>query len=177
MMSARRAKKKKLSVLFVCTGNTCRSPLAETAFRKLLQRNELDRLVEVSSAGLMARDGARASSMAVQVASDRGLDLSPHRSRQLTKKIFKSADMLIGMQRTHLLPLEQLKQAAGKELLQLGPFHSDRKLSTNEEGIRDPFGGGRKEYEHVFDTILSCLDGLLEYLRNRVALERESTRD
>ena len=75
-----------MKILFVCSGNTCRSPLAEVITRRLLaDANRTD--VEVSSAGTNAWDGSPASDGALLVGMERGLDLSEHRSRQLTPDI------------------------------------------------------------------------------------------
>src|SRR3954469_25122937 len=83
-------------LLFVCTGNTCRSPLAEGIARAEIARRGW-RNVEVASAGLSARNGEAATREAVVVARREGIDLSGHASRRLTPEIARWADLILGM--------------------------------------------------------------------------------
>jgi protein-tyrosine-phosphatase len=161
-MSAKR-KRKNIRILFVCTGNTCRSPLAEALLRERIGSEELGHRMVVSSAGLMAIEGSPASNLAVEVATENGLDLTSHRSRQLTEKILSNSDLVIGMQPSHLFPLQPLQQAGKLELHILGEYCTIS--SEARPDIPDPFGGNRAEYERAFTTIARCVDGLVEHLR------------
>ena len=87
-------------VLFVCTGNICRSPLAEALLRRDLSRRGVED-VEVTSAGTGAWDGSPASEGAYLVALEHGLDLSGHQARPLTKKIVRQSDLILTMSRHH----------------------------------------------------------------------------
>ncbi len=90
-----------MHVLFVCSGNTCRSPLAEAAFRRLLAAaGRTD--IAVGSAGTGAYDGAPASEGAYLVALEAGLDLSGHRARLLTREMVAQADLILTMAKGHL---------------------------------------------------------------------------
>lgn len=131
-------------ILFVCTGNTCRSPLAEVLCKKLLAERlacapeELPaRGFIVQSAGLAAMLGADAAPEAVDVARDLGADLASHRSQPLTADLLVQADYLIAMTRSHVRSLSA--HVAG-----LGP--QPRLLSGNGEDVADPIGCDRAVY-------------------------------
>jgi tRNA threonylcarbamoyl adenosine modification protein (Sua5/YciO/YrdC/YwlC family) len=143
--------------VFVCTGNTCRSPLAEALFKKKLA----DRLgcpVEelprrgflVISAGLAAMMGGAAADEAVEVARDYGADLSGHVSRPLTPELAAQADFLVAMTRGHLLAL------AGNFAGGARP----RLLSPAGEDVGDPIGCERPVYRECAGQIWDCLDHL-----------------
>ena len=144
-----------MNILFVCSGNTCRSPLAEVITRRLLaDANRTD--VEVSSAGTNAWDGSPASDGALLVGMERGLDLSEHRSRQLTPDIVAESDLILAMAPTHLARVKEIDPKANVHLL--------AGYSSREEGhpIQDPFGGDLAAYRDAFDEIDQALSGLLE---------------
>ncbi len=101
--------------MFVCTGNTCRSPMAERLTAKMLERFDLGDDVQVMSAGLAALPGEPASSGACEAMRRDGIDLSNHRAKQLTKKMVEEADLILTMtasQKRHLLEIYPM--SAGK---------------------------------------------------------------
>ena len=85
-----------MKLLLVCTGNICRSPMAEAIARRLLASRGRDD-VTVASAGTAAQDGAPASEGAYLIALEHGLDLSAHRARQITTDLVADADLVLGM--------------------------------------------------------------------------------
>jgi protein-tyrosine-phosphatase len=144
-----------VKILFVCSGNTCRSPLAEVITRRLLaDANRTD--VEVSSAGTNAWDGSPASDGALLIGMERGLDLSEHRSRQLTPQIIAESDLILAMAPAHVARVKELDPKANVYLLS--------GYSSGSEGhpIQDPFGGDLAAYRDAFDEIEHELAGLLE---------------
>jgi protein-tyrosine phosphatase len=133
-----------LVVLFVCTGNTCRSPMAEGLCRQALARRlgchpgELeDRGVIVMSAGIAAMMGGRPAAEAVEVLAERGLRLDDHHSQPVTESLVRHADHVVAMTRGHRdAILAQWPQAADRTRL----------LSATGEDVPDPIGGTLEQY-------------------------------
>ena len=121
-------------ILLVCTGNTCRSPMAEVLAKQLFaDRPE----VEVASAGVYASDGGAASAEAVAVMAKQGMDLSKHRSRLLTAEMVAAADGINTMPATQRRAVVQAFPEAERKTQRL----------LSEEDIADPIGGPESAYE------------------------------
>jgi protein-tyrosine-phosphatase/tRNA A37 threonylcarbamoyladenosine synthetase subunit TsaC/SUA5/YrdC len=145
-------------IVFICTGNTCRSPLAEALCKKQLSARlgctieELPaRGYYVVSAGLAALPGCAAAFEAEQVARGYGVDLSTHRSQPLTGDLAANADYLVGMTENHV---HALAEYFGEEIV------APRLLDPSGD-IADPIGGEQAVYDECAATIWQCLESFL----------------
>src|SRR5438034_5536856 len=131
-----------MNLLFVCSGNTCRSPMAEALARKIAERRGIQDL-NVSSAGTNAWDNVPATDEALLVGLERDLDLTSHRARKLTPAIVSEADLIFVMTPGHL---EQVKQLGGR-----GKVHviDEYTSGTVNQVLTDAYRGDLDNYRHT----------------------------
>jgi len=151
-----------LGVLFVCTGNICRSPTAEGVFRTMAERAGLGDAFHIDSAGTFEGHAGRpASLLAVEAAQRRGYDISGHRARLLVNEDIAKFEFPLAMDRTHL---GAMRWMAPRGLMDRPQMFMKWAPQTRVIEVPDPFGGPARGYEQALDLIEAGCAGLLEHL-------------
>ncbi len=144
-----------MNILFVCTGNTCRSPMAAGLMNKIAIDEDLD--VRIESAGLFAAEGSPASDEAIEAMKKYDVDLSDHRAKQITPELIEKCDVILTMTAAQKMLLSEV---AGDKTYTLCEY------AGTEGDIADPFGGDLEEYEEVAQMIYFALQSISEKLNN-----------
>ncbi len=177
-------------ILFVCTGNTCRSPMAEGILKHLLDKKGAGDNFVVSSAGLMTAEGLPPSEFAVEVLKERGIDISSHRSKQITQDMIKDNDLILGMTLDHKQQLRFFYNAlnsymygelVSKEAYDLSkeleekakelkmPYNPSDEISSLIDRLRiyevnDPFGKDKSAYQEVAEQLFEYAEVFVDLL-------------
>ena len=146
-------KKEPMKILFVCTGNTCRSAMAAAMLNDIAVKNDLNVLID--SAGVFAEVGGKAADEAIAAMERRGIDLSGHRTKPLTDELIDMADVILVMTEAH----KQLVESVAK-----GKVHTLLEYAGGEGDISDPYGGDAEEYERTASEIYDALVDIAEKL-------------
>jgi protein-tyrosine phosphatase len=155
-----------MRVLFVCTGNICRSPAAEGVFRRLLDQDGLSHRVTVDSAGTGDWHlGEPPDPRAQAAARRRGIDISGMRARRLAASDFRRSDLMLAMDRGHLRALERAAPAGARAELRL---FLDTAPELGRAEVPDPYYEDEPAFEAMFDLIEAGCRGLLASLRARL---------
>jgi low molecular weight protein-tyrosine phosphatase len=153
----------KFGVLFVCTGNICRSPTAEAIFRKLAADAGMAETVRADSAGTHAYHlGEPPDPRAQKAAAKRGYDLSALRARTIEDADFQRFDLVLAMDEEHYAILTRIAGPAADHKLKLMMSYARR---FKERDVPDPYYGGSQAFERVLDMLEDAAKGLLESLR------------
>ena len=145
------------NVLLVCTGNICRSPLAASLLERALRERGLE--VTVASAGTGAWDGAPASEGAYLVGLERGLDLSGHRARLLTRELVENAHLILTMARHHRARVDEL--GGEGRVFVLGEYAG---RGGDDVEVSDPFGGNLDIYRDTCQELEALASAVAERL-------------
>jgi low molecular weight protein-tyrosine phosphatase len=152
-----------ISILFVCTGNICRSPTAEGVFRYCVEKAGLAARITSDSAGTHDYHIGEPPDPRTQAAArQRGYELGELRARRVRREDFERFDYVLAMDETNLLQLERLCPREHAHKLKLFLEFGDR--STRE--VPDPYYGGPEGFERVLDLVEAAAQGLLHHLRN-----------
>ena len=150
-----------MRILFICTGNTCRSPMAAGYFKSLLNTEETKR-VEVLSAGTFAGNGEPASANSIRSARNLGIDISDHKSSPLTSELAESADIIVAMTESHRHAIGAISPAA------LAKTRLMSQLSEIGDDVSDPFGGNAEMYDECLKSMIPGLKALYVEIKKKL---------
>ena len=151
------------NILFVCTGNICRSPFAQGLFMNIAASSGL-KGCKADSAGLLALPGNSATYMAQRVAAEYGVDLADHEAKSVSKDLVAWSDLILPMEKSHKDGiLAAFPEAAGKALL----TRYFARFGSRKRGIADPYGLDYDAYRFCFLDIEDAVSGLVDFLSKR----------
>lgn len=145
-----------MNILFVCTGNTCRSPMAAALFNKIAIEKNLD--VRIESAGLFANEGEGASTEAIIAMKKYDVDLMGHHSQAINSELLEKSDLIFAMTAAHKMVLAPSAPDKTYTLCEFADIDGD---------IDDPFGGDVEEYEECAQEIYNALLKVAEKIADR----------
>ncbi|MCF0191429.1 MAG: low molecular weight phosphotyrosine protein phosphatase [Marinilabiliaceae bacterium] len=146
------------SILFVCLGNICRSPMAETIMRELILERGMADQVMVDSAGIANyHEGERADSRMRSHAADHGYDIL-HRSRPVLEEDFYKFDLIVGMDSSNVRDLEYKRPADSESRIEMVA-----KYVTPPQPCPDPYYGGAEGFEFVITLLEEACENILKH--------------
>lgn len=144
-------------ILFVCSGNLCRSPMAEYLLQDELKNRGVDGVL-AESAGTIAMDGNKAATLAVSALAAIGVDMSGHRARGLDRRMIDEAGWVVTMERHHMQSVLSLAPGAEDKTVMIGEF---LKPGAGME-IEDPYGGGPDDFRKALELIREAVRAMAD---------------
>lgn len=161
-----------MKILFVCTGNICRSPTAEGVARRWLSVEGLENLVAVDSAGIQGHHAGEVPDPRTRTAAQRrGYDLSRLRARKVDPKDFLEFDLLLAMDREHFHYLQDRAPEGCRHKVRMFMSYARR---FKRDDVPDPYYGGATGFDAVLDMCEDAVQGLLEDIRPELERQRHS---
>jgi protein-tyrosine phosphatase len=162
----------KISVVFVCLGNICRSPLGEGIFRAKVAEAGLSHRFEIDSAGTSAYHvGEAPDPGSVRVARTHGIDISAQQSRQFIAEDLQNFDYVIAMDPSNYSNIQRLADrsdtALGGQLWLLRNFEESSDGTGPDIGVPDPWGGGAGGFDNVYDIVDRSCTNLFQYIQSQ----------
>lgn len=148
--------------MFVCTGNTCRSPMAEGILRRMAKEDNLE-YMDVVSSGVGTLDGYPATGHAVRVAGRDGVDISNHHSSQLITELMEEADLIFALALDHYKKMSLIYPEDGDKIHMLKGFPEGR--AEKGLSVADPIGLDFEEYQKTYDEIKAELKRIWPYIK------------
>jgi protein-tyrosine phosphatase len=153
-------------LLFVCTGNICRSPTAEGVLRHYVHKQGLSNEILLDSAGTQGYHiGAAPDPRSVDAAAQRGFDISALRARRLEAGDFQEFDLILGLDNSHMQHLQEIAPKNAKAELALFLEYAG---VTKEKEVPDPYYGNRKHFEYVLDLVEAAALPLIHKIKQEV---------
>jgi protein-tyrosine phosphatase len=153
-------------VLFVCTGNICRSPTAEGAFRLAVAEAGMSTHFEIDSAGTSSYHiGDAPDARSIAAAATRGIDISALKARRIREEDFHAFDLILAMDHSHLNHLRAMRREEHKAEIRL---FLDYHAAARHRDVPDPYYGDAADFETVLDLVEEASKGLLTALRSKI---------
>ena len=150
-----------MNILMVCTGNICRSPMAEGLLRQQLSQQSGHPRARVHSAGTHGLDGEPAAPYAIQAAAEMGADITAHRARSLDREMVLGADLILVMEPFHREIIARALAVGEQEKIR---FLAHFEGTTEGDVIEDPYHQPLSAYRECIDRIARCVEGVIRDL-------------
>lgn len=160
----KKERRKEKLVVFVCTANVCRSPMAEKLFEEALEKSETKKKVKVFSAGISAMDGDQASENSLQVCEEVGLDLTDHRSAALTRATLENASAIFCMTESHRALLTMYFEVPESTSI----FLMREFIEEGSKELPDPFGQNMDVYRECRNRMQESLPSLVNWVEKNL---------